>query len=99
MRGLETPVREMRRKVFEEVTRIAFHSTPETLINDIESVPYKLVTEDYDGYRESVYRSRSIVRERVRLAMGMSLRPENRPSHLTAGIEESNIAEKYYSRR
>lgn len=96
MRGLETPVREMRRKVFEEVTRIAFHSTPETLINDIESVPYKLVTEDYDGYRESVYRSRSIVRERVRLAMGMSLRPENRPSHLTAGIEESNIAEKYY---
>ncbi|MEG0228849.1 MAG: 4Fe-4S dicluster domain-containing protein, partial [Lachnospiraceae bacterium] len=31
-----------------------------------------------------------------RLAMGMSLRPENKPVHLTAGIKESNISEKYY---
>ena len=30
--------------------------------------------------------------------MGMSLRPENRehPGHLTQGLEESNIDEKYY---
>ena len=34
--------------------------------------------------------------ERVRLAMGMSLRPENRAVHITHGMENSNIDEKYY---
>ena len=41
-------------------------------------------------------RSRAIVRERLRLAMGLSLRPEDKPVHLTAGVQESNISEKYY---
>ena len=96
MRGLETPIRRIRRQVFTKVAKLAFESTPETLIDDIEAVPYELINEDTEKYRESVYRSRAIVRERMRLAMGMSLRPEDKPVHLTAGIEESNISEKYY---
>src|SRR5699024_12244247 len=28
--------------------------------------------------------------------MGLSLRPENTPVHLTAGVEASNISDKYY---
>ena len=96
MRGLETPIRIIRRQVFTKVAKLAFESTPETLIDDIEAVPYELINEDTEKYRESIYRSRAIVRERMRLAMGMSLRPEDKPVHLTAGIEESNISEKYY---
>ncbi|MEF9840138.1 MAG: 4Fe-4S dicluster domain-containing protein [Lachnospiraceae bacterium] len=96
MRGLDTPIRKIRRQVFEEVARVAYTSTPESLIEDIEAIPYRLVNEDMERYKETVYRTRAIVRERVRLAMGMSLRPEDKPVHLTAGIEESNIAEKYY---
>lgn len=96
MRGLETPIRRVRKQVFTEIAKIAFESTSETLIDDIESVPYKIVNEDTERYREDMYRAREIVRERVRLAMGMSLRPEDRMVHLTAGIEESNISEKYY---
>lgn len=96
MRGLDTPVRKMRRKVFEEISRVAFHSTAETLNDDIEAIPYRLVNEDTENYRAGVYRVRAIVRERLRLAMGMSLRPEDKPVHLTAGIEESNISDKYY---
>lgn len=96
MRGLDTPVREMRRKVFEEVARVAYQSTPERLNADIEAIPYRLVNEDTENYRERVYRIRSMVSEQVRLAMGMSLRPEDKPVHLTAGIEESNISDKYY---
>ena len=30
------------------------------------------------------------------MAMGMSLRPEDAPVHVSQGVEESNIAEKYY---
>ncbi len=96
MRGIDTPVRKIRRQVFEEIARIAFESTPDTLTDEIEAVPYKIVNEDSEKYREDMYRSREIVRERVRLAMGMSLRPEDHMVHLTAGIEESNISEKYY---
>ncbi|MDD3140425.1 MAG: 4Fe-4S dicluster domain-containing protein [Lachnospiraceae bacterium] len=96
IRGLDTTVRQIRRQIFEEVARVAYKSTPETLIEDIEEIPYRIVNEDTEKYRDSVYRARAIASERVRLAMGMSLRPENRPVHLTSGIEESNISEKYY---
>ena len=94
MRGLETPIRRIRRQVFTKVAKLAFESTPETLIDDIEAVPYELINEDTEKYRESIYRSRAIVRERMRLAMGMSLRPEDKPVHLTAGIEERVIFQK-----
>ena len=65
MRGLDTPVREMRRKVFEEIARVAYHSTPESLNADIEAIPYRLVNEDTENYRERVYRIRSMVSEQV----------------------------------
>ncbi len=37
-----------------------------------------------------------LYREQVRLAMGLALRPEDKPVHLTAGVEASNISDKYY---
>lgn len=94
MRGIDTQVRKMRRRVFKEVANLAY--TSENLINDVEALPYKIVDYDEPECRESVYRERAIVRERIRLAMGMSLRPENVPVHATQGLEESNISEKYY---
>lgn len=94
MRGIDTQVRRMRKRIFMEVANLAYHS--QNLKDDMEALPYKIV--DYDGpeYRENIYRERAIVRERIRLAMGLSLRPENIPIHLTQGLEESNITEKYY---
>lgn len=94
MRGIETQVRKTRRRIFKEIAELAYHS--DNLIDDMEALPYKIVNYDEAVYNDSVYRERAIVRERMRLAMGMSLRPENRPSHLTQGLEESNISEKYY---
>ena len=96
MRGLDTTVRKLRRKVFEEVARLGFKADAGTLNDDMEAIPYKMVNEDTAKYRESVYRARAVVRERLRLAMGLSLRPENKPVHLTAGVESSNISDKYY---
>ena len=96
MRGLHTPVREMRRSVFREVARVAFTATPENLGSELEAIPYRLVDESMENYPEQVYRIRAVVSEQVRLAMGLSLRPEDKPVHLTAGVEESNIDQKYY---
>ncbi|MBQ3783958.1 MAG: 4Fe-4S dicluster domain-containing protein [Lachnospiraceae bacterium] len=94
MRGINTPVRRIRREIFREVAKVANES--ENINNDIEAIPYKLVTGEESLVRESIYRERAVVAERVRLAMGMSLRPEDRPVHITDGIQESNIDSKYY---
>ena len=94
MRGLDTKVRKRRQEVFTEIAKVAYNS--ENLLNDIEEMPYKIVHADKSEYWENVYRERAVVREQIRLALGLSLRPENKPVHATQGVEESNIAEKYY---
>ena len=96
IRGLDTTVKRLRHQVFTEVANLGFNVNPDTLNDDMEAIPYKMVNEDTPRYRENIYRARSIVRERLRLAMGLSLRPEDKPVHLTAGVEASNISEKYY---
>ena len=94
MRGIDTEVRKVRRRIFTEVANLAYDS--ENLKDDMEALPYALVREEDIPDYGSMYRKRAIVRERIRLALGLSLRPENVPVHLTQGLEESNIDEKYY---
>lgn len=94
MRGIETPIREIRRKIFAEVCRVAYYST--NINDDIEAIPYKITKGDTPMYRDSIYRERAVASERIRLAMGLSLRPEDKPVHITSGLDESNISDKYY---
>lgn len=94
MRGIKTSSKNLRKKVFTEVARVAFES--DDIKNDIEAIPYKITPGDVPKYRESIYRERAICSERVRLAMGLSLRPDDEPVHITAGMDASNVAEKYY---
>ena len=94
MRGLETDVRRLRKQVFVEIAKVAYDS--DSINDDIEAIPYKVTPGDTPQYCDNIYRERAITSERVRLAMGMSLRPEDRPVHVTQGLEESAIDEKYY---
>lgn len=96
MRGLDTPVSQIRHKVFVEVAKAAFESDADNLRDYIEAIPYNVSPGDRPSYRSSIYVERAIASERVRLAMGMSLRPEDKPVHITEGIKESNISAKYY---
>ncbi len=90
----QSVVTELRRKVFTAVARVAYESeNPE---HDLEEIPYLITPDEVPKYRESIYRERQIASERVRLAMGLSLRPANRPVHVTSGMSKSNIADKYY---
>lgn len=93
MRGIDTQVRKIRRRVFKEVSKLAYES--ENLQDDILSLPYKIVDYEESPF-QSIYRERDIVRERIRLALGLSLRPDNKFMHLTQHLDASNIAEKYY---
>lgn len=94
MRGIQTSVVKLRRKVFVEIARVAFES--EKINNDIEAIPYIITPGEQPQYRESIYRERAIASERVRLAMGMSLNPSDRPAHITNGLSYSNISDNYY---
>ena len=93
MRSVETGIKRVRKRVFTEVARLAYSGED---ISKIEEIPYIICPGDYPTYRDSVHLERAIASERVRLALGLSLRPQNRPVHITHGAEESNIAEKYY---
>ena len=95
MRGIETDVKKIRRQVFAEIAKAGFETTNENLNDTIESIPYKIVQEKAT-YRESIYRERAVASERVRLAMGLSLRPEDKAVHITSGLAASNVDEKYY---
>lgn len=96
MRGVNTNVTKLRKKVFVEVAKVAFMSDNETVKDDIEAIPYTISPTEVPQYRESIYRERAIASERVRLAMGMSIRPQDKPVHITSGLSASNVTEQYY---
>lgn len=97
MRGINTQTKKIRKQVFEEVARVAYECDDNVSIShELEEIPYKITPSDVPVYRESIWRERAIASERVRLAMGLSLRPLDRPVHLTEGFKDSNITEKYY---
>ncbi|MHA1777792.1 MAG: monomeric [FeFe] hydrogenase [Promethearchaeota archaeon] len=71
MRGLYTPVVNIRRHVLSEVGRMVVEEKPP---HYIEEIPYRVIPKSTPTYRESVFRERAIVRERIRLAFGMELK-------------------------
>ena len=54
MRGIETPIKTLRQKVFTEVAKVAIDSQNKN--DDIEAIPYKITPGDAPLYRESIYR-------------------------------------------
>ena len=79
MRGIYTPVTDIRRKVFTEVARMAYEvnemSDYEYLMREL---PYHIIPGEEKSLRSSIFLERAIVSERIRLAMGLSLRPHGR---------------------
>lgn len=52
IRGLDTTVKRLRHQVFTEVANLGFNVNPDTLNDDMEAIPYKMVNEDTPRYRE-----------------------------------------------
>lgn len=80
MRGIYTPVVNIRRHVLSEVARMVVEEKPPSFI---EYIPYRVIPGNIPKYRESVFKERAIVRERTRLAFGMDLKEfgKQRPIH------------------
>ena len=93
MKGVMTEKSRLRHTVFTEVARFAYEGGgPEVL----DELPYKIITGEGEPFRDSIFLERAIVGERIRVAMGMSLRPLNQHAPTSRGVDESMIEEKYY---
>ncbi len=93
MRGVYSTVADIRRKVFKEVARLAYEGGD---YRRIDELPYRIIPGETASYRESIFLERAIVGERLRLAIGLPLRPIDEHAPTSKGIEESAISEKYY---
>ncbi len=93
MRGIHSSVTDIRRKVFTEVARLAYEGGD---YSRIEELPYKIVPGEVGAYRGSIFLERAIVGERLRLSIGLPLRPMDEHAPVSQGIVESAIADKYY---
>ena len=93
MRGIPSLITDIRKKVFTEVARMAYAGNDYTKAEDL---PYVIVPGDQPLHRESVFLERAIAGERVRLAMGLSVRSVQTRSLLTEGMDHAAIAQQYY---
>ncbi len=93
MRGIPSLITDIRKKVFTEVARMAYAGKGIEHANDL---PYTIVPGDRPLHRESVFLERAIAGERVRLAMGLSLRPADGRHLVSEGMDQAAVAQQYY---
>ena len=93
MRGIPSLITDIRKNVFAEVARMAYAGGDYT---NAEDLPYKIVPGDQPLHRESIFLERANAGERVRLAMGLGIRPIQTRSLMTEGMDAAAVAEQYY---
>lgn len=93
MRGIKTSKSRLRKTIFTEVAKLAFEGWD---AKKFENLPYKIIKGEVAQYRDSVFVEREVVAERLRAAMGVSLRDFNDFASICEGVDESLVDEKYY---
>ena len=93
MRGIPSLITDIRKNVFTEVARMAYSGQG---YEGVEELPYVIVPGDQPLHRESVFLERAIASERVRLAMGLNMRPIQTRHLLTEDMDHAAVAEQYY---
>lgn len=93
MKGIYTPVTQIRRRVFEEIARLAFEGGD---YHRIEELPYRIIPGEVANYRDSVFKERAIVGERLRLACGLDVSTADEHVPVSSGVTEAAIGEMVY---
>ena len=93
MRGVHSAVDAIRRSVFTEVARLAYEGGD---LNRVDLIPYQMIRGEVAKHRADVFLERAIVRERVRLALGMNLQNAEDQLPISATISEAYTDQKYF---
>ena len=96
MRGVATRIQEIRRRIFREVARMAYHTEWPT-DRRIEALPYEIIPGEIGNFRNDIFLERAIVGERLRLAMGLPCRNAAEHSPVSDNIEAATREETYYT--
>lgn len=95
VRGIYTSVNDIRKRVFAEVAQLSYNYKDGDL-SEMEVIPYRVIPGEVGTYRESIFLERAIVKERMRLAMGLNLRTFLEHSPVSTNAEDCVKPEKYY---
>ena len=93
MKGIETNVSRIRRRIFKEIAKLSYEGEDYLKLNDL---PYEIIKGEKAEFRNSVFLERAIVEQRLRLAMGLSLKDGDTFEPTSKDIEKAIVGEKYY---
>jgi [FeFe] hydrogenase (group B1/B3) len=91
MRGIYTDITRIRRQVFAEIARMAYE---DNLQNGLEEAPFKILPGEVAKYRDSIFKERAIVGERLRLALGLPIRKVDKQSRISEGLEDVDVTHR-----
>lgn len=91
MRGIYTPVTDLRRRLLMETVQFIIEGKDPS---EIESLPFNIIEMGKPAYRCCSYRELSIVKQRLRLAFGLPLIEERENMPVSRGIERAFTSEK-----
>lgn len=92
MRGIYTPVTKIRRQIFKKVAEIAYNED----FKHVDNLPYEIIPGEVASYRESVFKERAIVAERIRLACGLNLRTAAEHAPISKDFEKAISTERVF---
>ena len=85
MRGVHSAVDDIRRNVFKEVALLAYEDGDLSRLNEI---PYKMIPGEIALHRVDVFLERAILKERLRLALGLNMQDPEEHQPLSATVRE-----------
>ena len=92
MRGIYTPVVKIRRQIFKKVAQIAFSGE----FDRVDELPYEIIKGEVASYRESVFKERAIVAERIRLACGLNLHSASEHAPISKDFSKAITTERVF---
>jgi len=99
MRGLYTPITKIRRQVFSEIARFAYERPLDSDdFSALYETPYQIIPGEVPLYRDSIHKERAIIKERLRLALGLPQRPADMHHPFTDGMAEIADVDRHFDR-
>lgn len=92
MRGIYTPVTKIRRQIFQKVAELGYSGD----FSKVDELPYEIIKGEVASYRDSVFKERAIVAERIRLACGLSVRGADENAPISKDFDKAIDTKRVY---
>lgn len=83
----------IRRQVFAKIAKMAYDGAD---LSELEKSSFEILPGEVALFRDSIFRERAIVEERLRLTMGLNARKPTEYHHVTDGISEVDVDKTHF---